>query len=87
MGCFWLSFLNCSGGPHVSITDVCELSGLACVLGLIDGPMPLPVVFCHLRLLGFICLGPSKKNLKLWTWSGVVEKKTGLYKVQDRSLI
>ena len=80
MGCFCLSFLNCSGGSYTITTDVClGLSGPASVFGLIDGPMPLPLIFYCRRPLGFICLGPSKQSLKLWAWSGVAEKKTSLH--------
>ena len=71
---FWIdlgngfpSLLDCSGGPHPIAADMyLRLDGLACVSGLIDGPMPLLLVFSHGRLLGcgrllgFVCLGPSK---------------------------
>ena len=67
------SLLDCSGGPHLIAADMyLRLDGLACVLGLIDGPMPLLLVFSRgrllgrHRLLGFVCLGTSKESLMLW---------------------
>ena len=36
-------------------------------LDLIDG-LIFSLVFCRRRLLSFVCLGPSKQNLMLWTW-------------------
>ena len=60
------SLFDCSGGPHIITADVClGLNGPVCVLGLIDGPTSLPLVFCHGKLLGFVCLGPSKQSLML----------------------
>ena len=67
------SLLDCSGGPHPIAVDMyLSLNGLACVLGLIDGPMSLLFVLSRgrllgrRRLLGFVCLGPSKQSLMLW---------------------
>ena len=36
-------------------------------LDLIDG-LIFSLVFCRRRLLSFVCLGPSKQSLMLWTW-------------------
>ena len=73
MGNGFSSLLHCFGGLHPIAAEMyLRLNGLACVLGLIDGPMPLLLVFsrgrllgCH-RLLDFVCLGPSKQSFMLW---------------------
>ena len=58
VGCFWLSIFRLFWqAPCYHSRCMFGLSGPACVLGLIDGRMPLSLIFyCH-RLLGFICLG------------------------------
>ncbi len=82
-GMVFLSLLDCSGGPHIITADVClGLSGPVCVLGLIDGPTSLPLVFYRGRLLGFVCLGPSKQSLMLWAWD--LAKSGHLQKVKCR---
>jgi hypothetical protein len=58
-----------------------ELSEPAWVLGLIDGPMPLLLVFCCRRLLGSVAvdywalfpLGPQSKVCCLGAWAGVAK--------------
>ena len=82
VGCFSPSFLDYSGGPHIITANVClVLSGPAWVLGLIDGLMPLLLVFCCRRLLGSVAvdywvlftLGPQSKVCYLGAWVGVAK--------------
>ena len=70
------SLLDCSSGPHLIVADkYLGLNGLAWVLGLIGGPIPLLLVFCRGRLLGrrrlldFVYLRFSKQILMLWAWA------------------
>ena len=80
MGCFYfslldfsggfsLSFLNCSSKFHIMAAGVgIGLSGLAWVLGSINGLRLLPLIFCCHRSLGLTYFGPSKQSLMLWAW-------------------
>ena len=68
-GGFSLSFLNCSSKFHIMAAGVnIGLSGLAWVLGSINGLRLLPLIFCCHRSLGSSCFGPSKQSLMLWAW-------------------
>ena len=80
MGCFYfslldfsggfsLSFLNCFSKFHIMAAGVgIGLSGLAWVLGSINGLRLLPLIFCCHRSLGLTYFGPSKQSLMLWAW-------------------
>ena len=69
-GMIFPSLLDCSGGPHLIVADkYLGLNGLAWVLGLIGGPIPLLFVFCRGRLPGFVYLVFSKQILMLWAWA------------------
>ena len=81
---FSLSFWTVLAGPIFITADVClVLSGPACVLGLIDGPMPLLLIFCCRRLLGSVAvdywalfvLGPQRKVCCLGSWAGVAKNE------------
>ena len=72
----FLLFLDCSSGSHTITADAClGWVGRLVFWAQLIAQSISPYFSCRRRPLGFVCLRLSKQSLKLWAWSGMVEKK------------